>query len=341
MFRIGIVGCGTMGKAHAQTLHHAVRGAEVVAVCDVSDESANEVSDLVGGARRYTDAHELITSDEVDAIVVTVPAALHTDIVLAAVKAGKPVFSEKPLADTAAECKQIVDAEVAGGKRLVQVGFMKRYDRSLTQIKELLESGEFGDPLIVRATQRSENISELYPYYTNDMQITDAMIHEIDYLPWLIGGDDEWEEVQSLTSKASRHVKGGLQDPMVCVMKTKKGVLCMVEQFVNTKFLGYESTAEVVCEDGIVSLPGPSSPVTLRNSQISVAIEKDWLVRFNESYHLQLQDWVDKALQGTASGSSAWDGYTAALTADALLASMRSGRPEKVTTGGKPDLYVG
>jgi myo-inositol 2-dehydrogenase/D-chiro-inositol 1-dehydrogenase len=339
MFKVGIIGCGKMGNAHAQTLQFKVREAEVVAVCDVSEENAKEVSNLVGGVREYKDQEELINSD-VDGVVMAVPAALHTPVTLAVIKAGKYCFSEKPLADTAAECKEIVDAEVAGGKRLVQVGFMKRYDAGFNQVKRLIESGKFGDPLIARIAQRSEKISQLYPYYTNEMQVTDAATHEINILPWILG-DDEWDEVQSLTSKRSRHVKEELQDPMVLIMKTKKGVVCMIEEFVNTGFVGYEANLEVVCEDGIVSLPGPSTPITKSNHQISTEIEKDWLVRFNQSYELQLHDWVDKALQGTTGGSSSWDGYTAAVTTDAALASMQSGKPEKVITGEKPDLYIG
>ena len=70
--------------------------------------------------------------------------------VLAAIKAGKPVFSEKPLANTAADGKEIVEAEMAGGKHLVQVGFMRRYDRGYRQVKELIDSGKFGAPMVIK-----------------------------------------------------------------------------------------------------------------------------------------------------------------------------------------------
>jgi myo-inositol 2-dehydrogenase / D-chiro-inositol 1-dehydrogenase len=339
MLRVGIVGCGTMGQAHAKTIQDSVRGAEISAVCDVSYERVRTITDSISGLRTFTEYKEMIKSDEVTAVMVTVPASLHTDVILTAIEAGKPVFSEKPMADSAAECREIVEAEVAVGKRLVQVGFMKRYDRQINQIKEMIASGDLGAPLIVKAAQRSEKISEIYPYYSSEMQVTDAAIHEIDYLPWLLGGD-EWVEVQSLSSRTSRHVPDGLQDPALFNLKTKGGILCQIEQFVNTKFLGYESTIEVVCEDGIINLPGPASPVVRSNHQVTIAIEKDWLVRFGESYRVQLQDWVDKAFQGTTGGTSAWDGYTAAVTADALLASQKSGRPEKVVTGDKPQLYL-
>jgi len=328
-----------LGKAHAKTIQSKVRAAEIVAACDVDQEKAKEVSELGDGVRIHKDYTELVNSDEIDAVVVAVPAALHTDTILAAVRAGKPVFSEKPLANTARECKQIVDAEIAGGKRLVQVAFMKRYDKGYTQIKELIESGGFGAPLVVKTTQRAGNISVSYPYYKNEMQITDSIIHDIDLLPWLLG-DDEWDEVQSLTSRTTKNASEGLQDPLVVIMKTKNGVLCVVEHFVNTGFVGFEVTAEIVCEDGIINLPGPSAPITRTNSQLAIAIEPDWLIRFENAYDIEIQDWVERALEGTAGGSSAWDGFTAAITADALIASQKSGKPEKVITGETPDFYV-
>ena len=96
---------------------------------------------------------------------------------------------------------------------------------------------------------------------------------------------------------------------------------------------------EVVCENGVISLPCPSFPAVRSNFAVSTAIEKNWILRFIDSYDVELQDWVDCVAQGTTGGSSAWDGYVAALTADALVASQESGKTEKVVTGGKPDFY--
>ena len=80
--------------------------------------------------------------------MVTTPGQFHKDPVLAAIQAGKPVFCEKPLANSAADCKAVVDAEIASGRHLVQIGFMRRYDRGYNQVKELLDSGKFGAPLL-------------------------------------------------------------------------------------------------------------------------------------------------------------------------------------------------
>lgn len=88
----------------------------------------------------------MINSSDVDAVIVTSWGPAHAGSVLGAIKAGKPVFCEKPLATTAEDCRKIVDAETATGKHLVQVGFMRRYDKGYRQVKEILESGEVGAP---------------------------------------------------------------------------------------------------------------------------------------------------------------------------------------------------
>ena len=95
----------------------------------------------------------------------------------------------------------------------------------------------------------------------------------------------------------------------------------------------------VVCENGVVNLPCPSFPTVRYANEVSTKIEDNWILRFIDSYDVEIQDWVDHALKGETGGSSAWDGYVASITADALVKSQTSGVPEKVVTGGTPDFY--
>ena len=332
--RVGIVGCGMIGKEHAKRLQYKIQGCTVVAVCDVVEAGAKAASDLIGGVKVYTDAAQLINDPEVDAVVVTTPGQFHKNPILEAIKAGKPVFTEKPLTTTAADCKEIVDAEMASGKHLVQVGFMRRYDRGYKQVKDLIDSGDFGAPMILKCTHRAESVAD---DYTTEMAVTDTAIHEIDVLPWLLG--DEWAEVQCIMPKTTKNAHEGLKDPQVMIMKTKGGIVTFLEVNVNCGF-GYDINCEVVCEDGVINLPCPSFPTTRKNFEVATAIEKNWILRFIDSYDVELQDWVDCVKKGTTGGSSAWDGYVAAITADALVASQKSGKAEKVVTGGTPEFYT-
>ena len=121
--RVGVIGTGHIGTEHIHRLTNVVKGSKVVAVSDAKKEFSAHILEKYPDVKFYDSAEELIRSDEVDAVIITCINPLHAPYTLLAVEAGKPVFCEKPLGNTAAEIRQIMDAEMAGGKRLVNVGF--------------------------------------------------------------------------------------------------------------------------------------------------------------------------------------------------------------------------
>ena len=112
MLRVGVIGCGGMGKDHIKRLTNKIQGAEVVAVSDVFEESAKQAA-AICGAKVYTDANELIQDPDVDAVFIVSPGFAHVESLLAAIKAGKRIFCEKPLCTTAEDCLKVVEAEAA------------------------------------------------------------------------------------------------------------------------------------------------------------------------------------------------------------------------------------
>jgi myo-inositol 2-dehydrogenase / D-chiro-inositol 1-dehydrogenase len=125
---VGVIGSGKIGQEHIRRLTETLPGAKVVAVSDADAARANEVAATVPGAKAYPTGEELITTKNVDAVIVTSWGDTHAAYVIAAIRAGKPVFCEKPMATTQADCLAILDAEAAFGRRLVQIGFMRRFD---------------------------------------------------------------------------------------------------------------------------------------------------------------------------------------------------------------------
>lgn len=330
--KIGVIGAGAIGCEHIKRLHNKLQGCKVVAVSDVFEESAKKAASLAN-AKVYTDGEALINDPDVDAIVVTSPGFAHKESVLQAVKAGKPVFCEKPLATTAEDAKSVVDAEIAGGKHLVQVGFMRRYDIGYKQVKSLLDTGDFGEPLMLHCTHRNQEVGT---NYNTPMAVHDTAIHEIDVLHWLV--NDDFESVQVIMPRTTKNAHDELIDPQLMIMKTKKGITVDLEVFVNCQF-GYDINCEVVCESGSIKMPAPSFPVVRKDAKISTAIETSWINRFIDSYDVELQDWIDCAKRGIVNGPTAWDGYLASVTADALVKAQTSGEIEKVVTGEKPEFY--
>ncbi|MGI6116876.1 MAG: Gfo/Idh/MocA family protein [Bilifractor sp.] len=333
MLRVGVIGCGGMGKDHIKRLTQKTQGAEVVAVCDVFEESAKAAA-AICGAKVYTDEKQLINDPDVDAVFVVTPGFAHKDALLEAIRAGKRIFCEKPLCKTAEECLEVVKAEVESGKHLIQLGFMRRYDKGYQQVKECLKSGEYGEPLVLHCTHRNPSVPDSYD---TRMAVDDTAIHEIDVLHWLT--DDDYVSAQVIMPRVTKYAHKGLQDPQIMLLRTKKGIVIEVEVFVACNF-GYDINCEVVCEDGVVKMPMPAYPYIRKNASYSTTIDTDCFVRFKDAYDQEVQDWVDAADKGVINGPNAWDGYLAAITADALVKAQTSGAIEKIEASvEKPAFY--
>ena len=332
--KLGVIGTGAIGRDHIRRCSQTLLGSQVVAVTDINQQQAAQVvAELRLSAEVYPDAHALIQAADVEAVLVTSWGPSHEEYVLAAIRAGKPVFCEKPLAVTAAGCRNIVDAEIAHGHRLVQVGFMRPYDAGYQALKAVIDSGQIGEPLMLHCAHRNPRVGE---HYTTDMAITDTLIHELDVLRWLL--DDDYVSVQVVfprkTSKALAH----LRDPQVVLLETAKGTRIDVEVFVNCQY-GYDIQCEVVGETGIAKLPEPSQVQLRSEAKLSNAILMDWKDRFIAAYDVELQAFIDGVRAGQVGGPSAWDGFAAAVAADACIQAQQSGVIVNVELPPRPAFY--
>jgi myo-inositol 2-dehydrogenase/D-chiro-inositol 1-dehydrogenase len=333
--RVGVIGTGAIGRDHARRINRVLAGAEVVALTDVTRASAEATAaEHAPGATLHATGQELIAAKDVDAVVVTSWGPTHEEFVLASIAAGKPVFCEKPLATEAAGARRIVEAETAFGRRLVQVGFMRRYDAGYVALKRAVETLT-GAPLIVHAAHRNPSVGESY---TTPMAIHDTVIHEIDVLRWLL--DDDYVTAQVVYPRRSSHALPHLADPQIVLLETVKGVRIDVEIFVNCQY-GYDIQCEVVGEEGVARLPEPMSVQTRLGAKLATEILTDWKDRFIASYDVELQDFIAAAAAGTASGPSSWDGYAAAIAADACVeAQNRPGSIVPISLPDRPALYA-
>ena len=307
--RIGLVGTGMIGRTHIERINNTLQGGKVIACADVNADFCKSVADKYG-IKAYEKGEDMIKANDIDAVIVTTIDAFHEKYVMEAIKAGKYVFCEKPLSPEADACRRIVDAEIAGGKQLVQVGFMRCYDPGYRQIKALLESGKYGAPLMLHCVHRNYDA----PGFTNSTAVEASMIHEIDVLRWLLGEDYAFVEVAY--PKTTRFAEDGIRDPQIMYLTTKSGVRIDVESFVNCRY-GYDVKCEVVCEEGTLNLPEPANVMIRTNDARVTPICHDWSQRFPEAYNIEFQEWINACKEGRVDGPSAWDGYIAQITAKA------------------------
>ncbi|KUN81174.1 Gfo/Idh/MocA family oxidoreductase [Streptomyces griseoruber] len=317
--RIGVIGAGNMGADHVLTLHRQVSGAEVVHVADLDKDRAARAAGAVPGARAGDDAFAVIEDPGVDAVVIASHDATHADLAVAAVRAGKPVLCEKPLAPTLQECVRVVREERRAGGGLISLGFMRRFDPGYADLRSALAGGSHGAPLLVRCASRGVSSA---PGCTDELSITGSAIHEFDTVPWLL--DSPVTEVSWHAPRSTGAVTG-LRDPQLILLRTADGALSTVEVFLNAGY-GYDIRCEVVAEHGTVALTDPARIVADSARVRSTGYPADWRPRFADAYRLELQAWVDAVRAGRVPPlADAHDGLVASAVAEAVITSMRGG----------------
>jgi myo-inositol 2-dehydrogenase/D-chiro-inositol 1-dehydrogenase len=287
----------------------------------------------VQGARAHQTGEDLIHDDEVDAVAVCSWGPTHEQYVLACLEAGKQVFCEKPLATTEAACERIVDAEVATGRRMVMVGFMRRYDGGYKAMKDVVRAGDIGAPLMMYSSHRNPAVP---PSVTSDGVVVDTCVHDIDISRWLL--DSEVVGTQLFRPRRSGRAAEHLQDPLVLLLEMSSGALVHIEASVNCVY-GYDIRGEILGETGTVELAETNSVVVKRQGQYGGRVPTDWRERFIRAYDAELQEWVDAVTAGTSTGPSSWDGYAATVVCDAGVKALQDGGRVEVSLREQPDLY--
>jgi myo-inositol 2-dehydrogenase/D-chiro-inositol 1-dehydrogenase len=320
---VGVIGLGVMGAEHLRLLREETAGVQVTAIFDADPDRAARLTE---DASFFADPMALIASDKVDAVVIASPDATHADLALACLAAGKHALCEKPLATSAGEALRVVDAEAALGRKLLQIGYMRRFDPAYVEMKRVAEEGGIGSPVLLHNVHRNAAAPD---WFTGPMAVTNSFVHEIDICRWLLGSD--------LVSAIVHSAPGG--DPLLITMETDKGEIVSTEVFMNAHY-GYHVHAQLVGRTGTVQMAQPSATVTNSGLHHGHEWPENWVPRFRDAYRVQMTAWVRSVATGSPAGASAWDGYVATAVAEQVVTALQTGTKAKLFLGARPALYA-
>ncbi|MCG2820593.1 MAG: Gfo/Idh/MocA family oxidoreductase [Candidatus Atribacteria bacterium] len=208
MIKIGIIGCGFMGKVHANC-YRALQDVRVVGVSDIRQDKAKEIANLVG-ARVVTDANELINNKEIDAMSILLPTHLHKELVIKTAQAKKHIFCEKPLALTVKDAEEMIK-ETRKEKVKLMIGMVLRFWSEYIEFKRIVDSEIYGKLTTLTCTRLSSRpVFGWDKWYFDPKQsggaALDLHIHDTDYIYYLLGKPKSVYSLRKRTNKNLEYI---------------------------------------------------------------------------------------------------------------------------------------
>jgi len=236
--KIGVVGMGGMGNFHFRT-YAGIRGAEVVAICDIDPKKLSGKGGVeiniggggkgpgFGGVRKYTDHRELIADLEIEVVDITLPTYLHAPVAIEALKAGKHVISEKPMAIDSREAKRMAAAAKKAKRRLF-VAHCIRFWPAYAKAREIVKGGKYGKVISAAFRRISGTPTWSWDGWLLDEKRSglcalDMHIHDTDFILYLLG------KPRSVSCSRGICKKGVLTEHIVASFDYGKGRLVTAE----------------------------------------------------------------------------------------------------------------
>jgi myo-inositol 2-dehydrogenase/D-chiro-inositol 1-dehydrogenase len=329
MVRIGLIGCGRIGRVHADSVTVHPR-AELAHVVDPFEASAREVGERFG-APWSTDVDAVFDDPSVDGVVVASPTPFHVDLLTRGVRAGKAVLCEKPIdLDIARveECR----AAIGSLADRVMLGFNRRFDPSFSDIRTRVRAGEIGPLEQLTIISRDPAPPPAGYVETSGGLFRDMTIHDLDMGRFFLG------EVVEVTATGANLVspeiaEAGDIDGAVVVLRGVSGALATITNSRRCAF-GYDQRLEAFGELGMLAAAN-QLPTSVRFSggdrtEVAPPYHNFFLDRYTPAYRAEMDAFVTGIEQGTAFEPGFADGRAALVLADAANESLRSGATVKV-----------
>ncbi len=322
---VAVLGAGRMGLTHIRSLA-GIRNARVVAVADPDLAAAEHGKAIARAELALADPEAAIDDPRVEAVVIVTPTSTHARLIEAAIRAGKAVWSEKPIALDLAETERVVELARSTGMP-VQLGFMRRFDPGYVRAKARIEAGELGRLETFRALSRDTYPPSLEFLRTSGGLFLDMAVHDLDLARFLVG---EVEEVQSWATVLAdeRFAQADDADTAMTLLRFANGALGVVETARHSAW-GYDIRTEVAGATGKVVVEAPRKTQVTFSRQFGYEGDhfENFPDRFETAFRLELEAFFSTLAGGGTPTPGPEDAFETLRLAVAATRSWREGRP--------------
>ena len=331
--KLGIIGAGRIGRVHAESVTYHIADAEVAAVADpfINDEGIEFFKNL-GVSEILKDYKDILAKDEIDAVLICSSTDTHAEITIAAAKAGKDIFCEKPIDLDIARIRETLKAVKEANVKF-QIGFNRRFDNNFKAVKNGVEAGKIGDVHVVKITSRDPSPPPISYVKVSGGIFCDMMIHDFDLARYLSGSEVVEVFANGAVLVDEEIGKAGDVDTAIVTLKFANGAIGVIDNSRQAVY-GYDQRAEVFGSKGCIDVEN-NKPSTARTSTADAVCEEKPLYFFLERYMQAYADEVKEFISSIKSGKNVpvggEDGLASVIIAKAALKSLKENRPVKIS----------
>ena len=328
MLHFAQFGAGRIGAIHAANLAASGR-ARLAHVVDVHAPAAAALAAKHGAT--VSDTATALADPKVGAVIIASSTDTHADLVIAAARAGKAIFCEKPIDLSLARVDACLDAVAKAGVPML-VGFNRRFDPSFAELHRRIGAGAIGAVEQVVITSRDPGPPPVSYIKVSGGLFRDMTIHDFDMARWMLGEEPTEVFAYGATLVDPAIGQAGDIDSAMVLLKTASGRMAHINNSRRASY-GYDQRVEVHGSAGRL-IAGNRTPTTVELADANaVAADKPlhfFLERYADAYRIELNAFLDAVANGTKMPVGAEDGRQALVLADAAVESLRTGRPVKV-----------
>ncbi|WP_105619280.1 inositol 2-dehydrogenase [Vallitalea okinawensis] len=331
-FNVGIIGCGRIGKVHAESITYHIPNAVVKSVSDVRLDGVKEWADSLGIQNVYSDHKEILNDPEIDAVLVCSSTDTHSVISTEAANAGKHIFCEKPIDYDLGRIQSTLDAVAKAGVKF-QVGFNRRFDHNFAKINKVTKDGVIGEPHVIKITSRDPEPPPVEYVKVSGGIFLDMTIHDFDMARFQAGS--EVEEVYAVGNCLVNPAiaEAGDVDTAVITLKFENGAIGVIDNSRRAAY-GYDQRVEVFGSKGAVEAKNDTETTCSVSTEEGVVSEKPlyfFLERYMGSFVEEMKQFFAAIENDTDTAVQGIDGLKPVLIGLAAKKSIEEGRPVKIS----------
>ncbi|WP_329140150.1 Gfo/Idh/MocA family protein [Streptomyces sp. NBC_00670] len=324
--RIGIMGLGRIGAFHAETLS-ALPVVDSLVVTDPFTEAAKRAAERFGA--EVADSPEAVLASGVDGVVIAAATDAHPELLLAAVRAGVPVFCEKPVARTMREGTEVLAAVRDSGVE-IQIGYNRRFDAGFTAAREAVRAGELGPLHTVRSTTLDPAPPPAAYIATSGGIFRDCAVHDFDIIRW-VTGREVTEVYATGGNRGAEFIKeAGDADTTGALLTLDDGTIAVVSNSRHNA-RGYDVRMELHGFNDSIAV-GLEDRLPLRSVEPGVSFPSGlpydfFMDRFTAAYRSELAAFTEVVAGRRSSPCTVADALEAGWIAEACTLSLAEHRP--------------